>query len=260
MSIEADIKSSDPIYQAFLADPVGEFPFFEDPLFQKYVYEPVAEAVKDTLALSKKGSDTKYTLLFSGRSILFPLIKDTIRNNVSKKINQEIALDESELKTAVVKGACWYAVNRQAIQLSSLRTHTNIGFKRTISADTTHLQFYNLIEAGTPFKEDEAGLFCSNSVEIQNAFRHDSQHINFYQVMGNNPQEVIVKDQKHKYAKVHQVELQTETKEVAIQLRGDDLIEYDITLLNGTKIAKEKKMEEMELVDANEEHYTWLVE
>lgn len=105
-------------------------------LMYEYVYSKVKDAVSE---LMKDIDKRDVTLIFSGRSSLYPFIQDFVKETLNEKgcknyqvwdgFNDETGhLDADAVKTAVAEGACWYAAFNSKIHLQHDIITSSFGF------------------------------------------------------------------------------------------------------------------------------------
>jgi len=218
----------------------------------------VADAVREVVSLSEASIDK---IIFSGRSTAFPRIKDTVESHFKKEEEvKTIHLGFEELKTAVVEGACWYGVNKNAIRLSQAKANASFGFRKTLTADKTDVQFYELVEIGSSFTSRENGIGSyTGRRKISDDFAFDNAKVNFLQVMGKDAEKILSENQRHKYSRIASISLPQITAEVAIKVNGNDEVECVVKLETDQVIRERGLVSDQEIDDANEEHYTWVV-
>jgi hypothetical protein len=238
----------------------GKFKFFEHPLFVKTIYNNITDAVNEVVELSNKSNINK--VIFSGRSTAFPIIKETVERQL--KLNEDdariIALNLEESKIAVAKGACWYGINKNAVQLNNLKTNSAFGFKKTLSANKTDVRFIELVEMGCIFDTTNDGIDSfEGSKNISDDFAFDGSKVNFYQIMGKHADKILAEGQKHKFSKVATIHLDQITSKIAMKVNENDGIECAVKLEGNRIIIEKGVVSDQEIGEANEEHYTWIV-
>jgi len=238
----------------------GKFKLFEHPLFIKTIYTNVKDAVNEVVELSDSTHIDK--IIFSGRSTSFPMVKETVEKqlNAKKSETKSIALNLEESKMAVAKGACWYGINKNSVRLNNLKTNAAFGFKKTQSADKSDVKFYELVKMGCNFDTSNDGIDSFQGVEeIKDDFAFDGSKVNFYQVMGKDTDKILSEGQKHKFSKIATINLPLTTSKVAMKVNENDEIECAVILNNNRAIKTSGFVSDQEIDEANEEHYTWIV-
>ncbi len=263
---ETAVLDDSPLYELFKSDHSGKYPLFRNEYFQKYVYGPINDAVNDVIGLSEGRGSYIDTLIFSGRSCLFPLIKESVRNvtdqiqHTKDRAKDTIVLKGNELKTAVARGSCWYGVHKEAVEFSSPRLNSNYGVKRTTSPDKSSFDFVELLRYGKPFDlaEGADNKLRAEKTVTQN-FTYDGNRVNFFQIMGEDAKGILEQDQKHKYSLIASIRVQQQIAKVGIAVSPGAQVECGITTVTDkeVKVQADKLMEEV--VNDNEEHYTWII-
>jgi hypothetical protein len=236
------------------------FTLFSHPLFKKVIFNNVKDAVNEVIDLSGISNIDK--VIFSGRSTAFPKIKETVIKQLGIKGMKPkiIALDLAESKTAVAKGACWYGVNKNAVRLNNLKTNAAFGFKKTMSANRTDVKFFELVEMGCSFDTTTDGIDSFQGVEnIRDDFAFDGGKVNFYQVMGKDADKILSEGQKHKFSKIASINLDQVTSKVAMKVNENDEVDCAVILQTNQTILEKGVVSDQEIDEANEEHYTWIV-
>jgi len=180
--------------------------------------------------------------------------------NAKKSETKSIALNLEESKMAVAKGACWYGINKNSVRLNNLKTNAAFGFKKTQSADKSDVKFYELVKMGCNFDTSNDGIDSFQGVEeIKDDFAFDGSKVNFYQVMGKDTDKILSEGQKHKFSKIATINLPLTTSKVAMKVNENDEIECAVILNNNRAIKTSGFVSDQEIDEANEEHYTWIV-
>ena len=254
-------------YEAFSEQ--TKFAAFEDELFKKYIYQSVADATKEILSYfdGAKGEKIDH-IVFSGRSVFFPGIKSTVLQTVKDSdiefsSGDEITLDMNEAKTAVAKGACVYGLLNNKIHIHSNKTFSSYGFIRSEDGERNSTTYTELIEMGTRFESDEKGRFpyCQGGItDLNMDFDYDGSRVNFLQIMGHNPEEILKAGLKHRFSKVASLKVYNTVDVAAVRVQENDLIVCGVTLKNEDQITSEKALPEQKIAAENEDHYTWLVQ
>ncbi len=256
-AIEVSEESS--FYKHFKKDSKGKFQLFSHPILIGLIFNNVKDAVNEVLELS---NCTINKVVFSGRSTFFPYIKETVEKQLkSKKNNPEIiSLEIEESKTAVAHGACWYGINKNSIHLNNLKTNASFGVKRTLTTDTTHVEFIELIQMGCEFDSNNSEIdYISGTKELSANFAFDGGKVNFYQVMGKDANQILSNNQKHKFSKIASIRIPLETLAIKMIVKEDDDVECKVKLKNHRLLEEKGVVSDQEITDANEEHYTWII-
>lgn len=238
----------------------GNFKLFDHPLFINIIYNNVRDAVKEVVELSENTRIDK--IIFSGRSTLFPMIKETVVQQLKHKESKTkiIALSLEELKTAVAIGACWYGINKNSVILNNLKTNASFGFKKTLSADKTDVKFYELVEMGRSFDSSSDGIdFFKGAHNISDDFAFDGTKVNFYQVIGKDATKILAENHKHKFSKIASIRLDQITSQVAMIVNENDDVNCLVELESNRVLHEKGMVSDQEIEEANEDHYTWKV-
>lgn len=262
--VSLSINTEGALYRNFKKTELGILLLYH-PLFIKYVVKPVEDSIDDIGKLSElRFLDT---VIFSGRSTLFPGIKEIVRQKVQKlappgRKLEFISLDRDELKTAVVKGACVYAVNRNAVSLSQNRVSCHFGIRHTLSMDKGNFDFMTIIPIGAPMD----GHKIVNQVPLNHSrFEFDNQKVDFFQIMGAHPKTILQNLEKHKYSKLGVIDVSRggAVEYVGMELMFDDTVKGYVIDSSSAEVRPGYRLntaqKNQEIADANEEHYTWIV-
>lgn len=235
------------------------YPFFEDEVVQSLLYSNIETIVQDIVKLSNNPVDH---LIFSGRSSAFPKVHETVINRLPHKLEKANihSLDVTQLKSAVAKGACLYGFNRSRIRLTMSKVNSWFGVRLNTSA--TDFEFIELVRLGKEFESNGEGLkYIKKRVAKRNDFGFDSHVVNFYQIMGIDPIDAFEKDEKHKFSLVKQVKLSTETRGLGIEVWENDDVFCEVVEQGAEEEQRVSgEITDYEIGDANQEHYTWIIE
>jgi len=262
LELEIDIKDNSKIYQFFKKDnEKGTFKLFEHPLFVDIIYNNIRDSVNDVLDLSNNCKLDK--VIFSGRSTSFPDIKETVKKQLNSRkssYNKVIEFEFEESKTAVALGACWYGVNKNSIRLNNHKTNASFGIKQTLSSDKNNIKYIELVKMGDSFNSNNSKASEIIGAEnVSSEFESDSAKVNFYQVMASDANQVLAKNQKHKYSKITSIKIEQKTEAIQMIVKPDDDIECKVRLVTGRVLEEKGVVSDQEITDANAEHYTWII-
>lgn len=225
---------------------------------EEVIYKNIEQITKDIITIGKH--DNINTVLFAGRSTLFPWIKETV---ISKLQLLNIEADfyqfpEDELKSAVAKGACIYGVAKDAIKLNNLMVNGTLGFKKTKGLNI--IGFNALIEMGTHFFNKHREI--EKRIDWPNDYFDKDQHfVEFYQVMGmaKDAQDIISKNQKHKRSLLTKIKLEFPSKEIGIKVFENDDVICVVEDEEGKRSPDKVSIYDHDIIDDNDEHYTWII-
>lgn len=257
-NITIDPETSE-MYKYFVKES-GKFKLFKYPLFINTIYNNIKDAVNEVVELSDNLHIDK--VIFSGRSTSFPMVKETVEEQLNARENdtKSIALSLEESKIAVAKGACWYGINKNSVRLNNLKTNAAFGFKKTQSADKTDVKFYELVSMGCNFDTSNDGIDSFQGIEEHvDDFAFDGAKVNFYQIMGKNADKILSQEQKHKFSKIATIQIDLPTSKVAMRVNENDEVDCAVVLNTNRKLESKGVVADQEIDDANEEHYTWIV-
>jgi molecular chaperone DnaK (HSP70) len=256
LGISLTIEEDSNMYKHFMESGKGKYGLFGHKLFVKQIYKNIQDAVHEVLALSENIPVDR--IIFSGRSTAFPLVKETVEQEL-KPNNESIAFELEELKTAVAQGACWYGINKSSVRLNNLKTNASFGFTKTLSADRQDVKYHELIEAGHSYSMVNNSRVAQGTETISDDFAFDGNKVNFYQVMGKDADKILSQNQKHKFSKVATVSLDQTTSQIGMQVGENDTVDCIVKLRTNRRLEEKGMVVDQDITDANEEHYTWSV-
>lgn len=240
----------------------GSHSFLHSKWFEEYVYDNVKSIVSDVLYVCDKKSITHIdTILMSGRSSHFPRIKETVESVVKQsgyKPNISLlALTES--KSAVAKGACYYGILNSRIILQNMTVNGVFGVIQKTEPNKAPI-FHKLIDDGDSF--DNGYKTGKAYIQESQGFTFDGGVVRFCQVMGVNPDEIIARNEKHKFSEIAVIPAQPfPVQEVQISITDKDKILCSITNTNGETIPSvEAIVKDSDIMACNDEQYTFFVQ
>jgi len=260
LGLKIIIEEESKIYQYFKKDSKGKFKLLTHPLFVNIIFNNVKDAVNEVINLSDNCKIDK--VIFSGRSTFFPYIKETVEKQLKSKDSTpvKVTLEIEESKTAVAHGACWYGINKNSIRLNNLKTNASFGIKQTLTADTSNVEFIELIQMGCQFDSNNSEIDKVSGMKNLSAnFAFDGGKVNFYQVMGKDANQILACNQRHKFSKIASIRIPQEIEAVQMIVKEDDDVECKVRLVNNRVIEEKGVVSDQEIADANEEHYTWII-
>lgn len=228
-------------------------------LFKELVFQPIEDAIEELAKVTNL--HILNTVILSGRSTLFPGVLAAVEQKIKKltpsdRVIRTITLDKEHAKTAVVRGACWFAANRNAVELSRHKISSQFGIRRRVGAGQDEVEFLKLIGMGAEMSNEK----IAGTANIKDNFALDNQQVHFYQVMCADARQAFIKGQKHKYSQIGILEAKFEVQEVGMEIWYDDTVKGHIRMSNGESLplGKETTLKDLEIADANDEHYTWI--
>ena len=207
-------------------------------IMTEYVYHYVSDALEELLNVESLKNDQNIELVLSGRSILYPGIKDSLMKVFdSKRKEVEIwngfmkegssAFDDQKVKTAVAEGACWYAMYSNVIRLEHNTLTSSYGFIDQYEAKNF---FHEMIAKGTKFKDNGWCEAEVKSNELKNRMLSD---VKFIQMLGTNHDEILKSGIRQKMNKLDEVkpdQLITNIDRILFRIDNKGNYEYEIFL------------------------------
>jgi molecular chaperone DnaK (HSP70) len=253
------LTNNDPFYKQCLNGPES---FLHDPIFKEYIWDNIESIVSDIMSIcANKGIISLDTVIMSGRSSLFPMVKETVEKTISAKSKYKpkfIQLSMAESKSAVAKGACYFGTQKKSIILRNRTTNGVFGvIQKFLPAESAH--FHRLINAGVDFSE-KGTVDNSVSVTKQKDFGWDGYKVRFCQVMGVNPEQIIANNERHKFSDIAILPAKPVAIErVSMEITDKDKIFCTTWNTNGDAIRKEARVSDAEITKCNDEHYTFFI-
>jgi len=255
--IEITIHEDDPLNQLLQKDAGRCPPLLRHKLFKELIYDNVENATRDIIALAADAQIQ--TVIFSGRSVLFPLIKGTVTKvlKAAGLTPKEVNFSDDELKSAVAKGACIYGVSRNSIVLQNMKTNGYFGVQRTRGPND--IEFLELVRIGEPFQVIDDKRVVRGESKIAGTFALDNLTLNFCQVMGNDPKRILANQERHKYSVLQKIRVDNPTERIGVEVFENDKVSCWVRDNNHERIEGKAVVSDREIADDNDEHYTWIV-
>lgn len=222
----------------------------------KYVKNNVRDAITELINSGKK-LERNAEVIFSGRSTLYPGIKDTVKkcledSGISVTIWDGFNkaghsdLDDEKVKTAVVIGACWYAMWSQYITIRHDIVTSTFGF---IDMKDNKETFHPVVKSG----EDLHNGHRMHEVEV---FDPTNPNISFVQMLGTNFEEVWSKKIFHKMNKIAQLtDIDGDIDKVRIDVDDKNNFKYLVTEKSGVSHGGREIVKDIDILDENSEAY-----
>jgi len=170
---------------------------------KRYVLSKVKDAVMELINGNKAIEGTHIELIFSGRSTLYPGIQETVLDELCNKkygctcqdrwhgfdADSSSRLDPEKVKTAVVQGACWYAMWSGRIVMKHDIVTSTFGYIDMVNNEAT---FIPVVTKNTPF---ESNGHKKEAVDIQDPML---KNVKFIQMLGSNYGDIIRDDIRYK--------------------------------------------------------------
>lgn len=232
-------------------------------IVKRYVLNNVRDAI-DELLSSIKGSSIE--LIFSGRSTLYPGIQETVISEiVSDKFkctcnvwdgfnnHKTGKLNDQKVKTAVVLGACWYAMFSKYITMRHDIVTSTFGY-----VDMVHnkSKFIPVIKRNTPFDEEQ-GRYVAAPVKPEDS---TLANVEFIQMMGSDYDKIYEQDIRHKMSRLVTVppqEIRQMIKTISIEVDKLNNFTYTINMAGNDIIRKTIEASDVDILDENSEAYAF---
>lgn len=233
---------------------------FED--FKNYIYGNIEDAIHELCGFAEVQrirKDCEVELIFSGRSTLFPLIRECViaaYNTAGFRVKTLDILNGSmdDLKTVVADGCCWYGLNHNIMKLTNNKCFYSYGFQ--MSKNASEIGFTTLLAVGTNFNSTYSSSKLSN---IDWDFRFDGNTVFFYQVVGNNPEAILRDKKRHKYIPITQISVSSMVEWIEMKIDTNDIVCCTIHYNNGSEVERQGHVEAKDIVDDNDEHYLFAI-
>lgn len=207
---------------------------------EHFVYSKVEDAVAEIMKYPEVAKLAKVDkLIFAGRSTMFPNIKKTVTDTLekcasTKNINILSTLfDDSEIKTSVAYGACWYGIYNGLVSLDNSRLSSAYGFKQTTGSDS---KLNILLNQNSLFDEDNK---VSCTADVQSNFDGDGQTVAFYQVMGSGTGDNLLSESnRYKVNYLTSIPVTQTTKSVSIEVGKNNTATCSVTFDTGITVSK----------------------
>lgn len=232
-------------------------------LIKRYVLDNVRDAI-DELLQSIKGSSIE--LIYSGRSTLYPGIQETVINeirsdkfncscNVWAGFNDSVTgkLNDQKVKTAVVLGACWYAMFSKYITMRHDIVTSTFGYVDMVQNKS---KFIPVIKRNTPFDEEQ-GKFVAAPVKPKDS---TLANVEFIQMMGSDYDKIYEQDIRHKMSRLVTVppqEIRQMIKTISIEVDKLNNFTYTINMAGNDIIRKTIEASDVDILDENSEAYAF---
>jgi hypothetical protein len=77
--------------------------------------------------------------------------------------------------------------------------------------------------------------------------------------MGKDATLILAGNQRHKFSKIASIRIPQEIEAVQMVVKEDDDVECKVRLVNNRVLEEKGVVSDQEIADANEEHYTWII-
>ena len=219
---------------------------------QDFIYKNIEDAVSEVIRSKEVISIDR--IIFSGRSTMFPGVKDKVKKILASKytkVNEKIweGLSDDEIKTCVANGACWYG-RYGLVQLDNSLINGSYGFKHT---DENGPKLHVVLDSQLRFDGDRP---LTNSEEIESAFAGDANNICFYQIMGNGDTENIFDEKnRHKLNFLGAIHVKNKTNKISISVDRQNKVKGVVLYESDHEELLNVEAEDHDLVKENEWPY-----
>lgn len=226
-------------------------------IMKQQVMNCVKDAVKELIT---ENFTSDVLLILSGRSILYPGIKEMVQKTLKmsgysiEEWDYNGVTDKSEIvKTAVVRGACWYAMNSKYVELRHDSVTSTFGFMDQLNGEVV---FNSVIKKNQQFDKNGEIEYSSEPMDPT------IDTVKFVQMLGSNYDEIYRnKDLQHKMAELTQVPqsvIRGEIKSIKIKIDSNNNFSYEIEVAGETRpICGTCVASDADITDTNSEAYAF---
>jgi len=255
-------SAEDEINYYFRRTEEGSYPLFNHEIFQSLIYRNIIDATVEIVNLG--GSRGIDTLIFSGRSTFFPLIRHYVVSCLQQVLKHDITIVDlpiEESKTAVAQGACLYGLNKGGITLNNLKTTGTFGVAKFNSLDHNDVDFIEFIGIGSPFKQNsEEFRYLESAKILESDFRFSNGEVKFLQVMGKDADNILKSHQNHKIVQIGKIRIDMKSKFIYMYVNETDEVKCRVKTIADRVYELTEFVSDQGIADANDEHYTWIVQ
>lgn len=224
---------------------------------KKLVIESITDAIDELL---HDVSKSNIELILSGRSVLYPGIGKTVVDAVKKRATSVSEWDyggsreahDEAVKTAVVRGACWYAMFSRFVTLRHDKLTSTFGY---MDMENNKSKFRAALTKNTPFDEDGA-----LEAEV-NPLYPLINNIAFVQMLGRSHDEIYNNEIFHKMndlAQVTSAQLTGHVQSVKIRVDYNNNFTYEVRVAGETEPIKGScAAADTDITDRNSEAYSF---
>lgn len=246
-------------------------------VIKKYVFSAVENAVAELLSTEHAHS---VEIIFSGRTSLYPGIRQTVTETVAtmakkqpelkdysvwdgfEKANTGKSIDEV-VKTAVATGACWYAMFSKFIKLKHNIVTSTFGY---VDMEDGRSTFIPLIQRGT--KLDEHGNMTSNpdyrvltpnlpNVRILQMLTTKYEYVMNGLSSANRADNDKVKHLVNQLAHLTSEEVYGEIKSIAISVDDKNNFSYKVKMAGGQPLTGSGTVNDADIKTENSDAYAF---
>lgn len=250
--------------------PPDFWPYIQEELInhrtmKHYVFSKVEDAVKELINGNQEIKGTQIELIFSGRSTLYPGIQETVLSEVRNKeygctckdrwhgfdADSSSRLDPEKVKTAVVQGACWYAMWSGRIVMKHDIVTSTFGYIDMVNNEAT---FIPVVSKNTPF---ESNGHKRETVDIQDP---TLKNVKFIQMLGSNYEEILREDIRYKMNPLVEVtgtDINGVIDRVEIDVDDKNNFAYQLEIAGQEPLKGHYEAADTDILDENSPEYTF---
>lgn len=224
---------------------------------RQYVYNNVSDAVQEILCYpALKGVSKLNKIIFSGRSTMFPQIRDIVCKETYKKFkdfNVYEGLNGDEVKTSVSYGACWYGIYNSLVTLDNSRLIGAYGYKITRDGNSNLKVLLNQNDAFDIHGKVSASEFVSSD------FAADGNVVDFYQVMGSGQGErLFARNNRHKVNYIGSINVPITTERISMSVNRCNVVTCSVEFNTGdTDTVDDLNVLDRDITKENDWAYTF---
>lgn len=239
--------------------------FGEKTILQKGVFDKVQDAVMELMNDNNRIAGSEIELIFSGRSTLYPDIKETVLREIrNEKYNCKCEdrwhgfdkegtseLDVDKVKTAVVEGACWYAIFSTRIVMKHSLVTSTFGYVDMVNEKSTFVPVVNKNE-----QFDNNGKRKAE-VDVQNP---TLSSIKFIQMLGTDYDDIMDNDIRHKMNPLMELtaaRLNGTVTKVQIEVDDQSNFNYAVSLAGHSPVTGHYIAPDTDILDENSDEYAF---
>ena len=113
---------------------------------------------------------------------------------------------------------------------------------------------------GSPFIRNKDGCFIEKEIDLESKFDLDANHVHFYQIMGLDANKILQNNEKHRYSLIKKIPVDAKTARIGIRVFENDVVECAVLEPPNDPKRETAIVSDQEIADANDEHYTWILQ
>lgn len=228
---------------------------------KQYVLDKVRDAVMELM--NNTISNSEIELIFSGRSTLYPGIEEAVLREIRNKkygctckgrwdgFDNNGILDAEKVKTAVVKGACWYALWSGRVNLKHDLVTSTFGYIDMVDNERT---FVPVVERNMHFESNGKKKV---TVDVKDP---ELSNVKFIQMLGGNYTDIIKKSIKYKmnpYPEVTANDIKGRIEKIQIEVDDKNNFSYQIVIAGQEPVKGHYEAADTDILDENSEAYAF---